>query len=127
MKKIVGILSLAVVLLTLYACQISVAPSQSPTDTPPQVTQPDQYQYSTFMQNIKVYNVEDTSLTPEAAAQQLMTLFLDDLSRPSQVRTFQITQYKNLRVEVLPMLMYSSSTSVVGRIRQLYSKSGSSP
>ena len=64
MKKIVGILSLAVVLLTLYACQISVAPSQSPTDTPPQVTQPDQYQYSTFMQNIKVYNVEDTSLTP---------------------------------------------------------------
>ena len=58
MKKIVGILSLAVVLLTLYACQISVAPSQSPTDTPPQVTQPDQYQYSTFMQNIKVYNVE---------------------------------------------------------------------
>lgn len=113
MKKIVGILSLAVVLLTLYACQISVPPSQSPTDTPPQVTQPDQYQYSTFMQNIKVYNVEDTSLTPEVAAQQLMTLFLDDLSRPSQVRTFQITQYKNLRVEVLPTTELKA-TAVLG-------------
>ena len=88
-------------------------PSQSPTDTPPQVTQPDQYQYSTFMQNIKVYNVEDTSLTPEAAAQQLMTLFLDDLSRPSQVRTFQITQYKNLRVEVLPTTELKA-TAVLG-------------
>ena len=88
-------------------------PSQSPTDTPPQVTQPDQYQYSTFMQNIKVYNVEDTSLTPEVAAQQLMTLFLDDLSRPSQVRTFQITQYKNLRVEVLPTTELKA-TAVLG-------------
>ncbi len=105
MKRIVCALGLAVGLLMLCACQASVQPSPSPSASPdPEVSQPSQDQYSTFMQNTQVYTVEDTSLTPEEAAQQLMTQFMDDLCQPSQERTFQITQYKNLRVEVLPTM-----------------------
>lgn len=56
--------------------------------------------------------------TPEQAARLLAQMFLEDLCTPSDERTFRITAYRGLSVEVLPTLSMDEETRAVYDLRR---------
>ncbi|MBR2095819.1 MAG: hypothetical protein IJ908_09495 [Fibrobacter sp.] len=55
--------------------------------------------------------------TPEQAALLLAELYLDDLCTPSETRSFQITAYRNLSVEVTPTSSMEMETREIYALR----------
>lgn len=67
--------------------------------------------YSIPIENTKLYvyvsgegdlDSEESTTYPEEAAVELAKSFLDDLMTPSDARTFTITEYRDLKVRLLP-------------------------
>ena len=88
---------------------------QMPADVPlPQVPVSDpqpKTPYSIPIENTKLYvyvsgesasDSEESTTYPEEAAVELAKSFLDDLMTPSDARTFTITEYRDLKVRLLP-------------------------
>lgn len=78
--------------------------------------------YSTLMENTKVFYYTDYSADPakegdtskeEKAALELAKLFMADLMTESNKRTFRVTQYRDLSIEILPTITMSEETASI--------------
>ena len=105
---VAAVLCALVALLVLRRIQMpaNVPLSQVPVSDP----QP-QTPYSIPIENTKLYvyvsgegalDSEESTTYPEEAAVELAKSFLDDLMTPSDARTFTITEYRDLKVRLLP-------------------------
>lgn len=103
--------SVAAVLLTLIVLLASQASndyhqSQEPYSVPIENT--DLFVYTC---NAELSNSNTDITNPEKAATALAKLFLNELMIPSDIRTFTITAYKDLRVHLLPTLEMDSESA----------------
>ena len=69
--------------------------------------------YSTIMENLTIFTLPGEGLSPEEAAYQLAELFLEDLEGEDPGRTFRLTEYADLEVEVRPTLELDGETAAI--------------
>jgi hypothetical protein len=77
--------------------------------------------FSAPIENTNIYTctkddkltTSDDILSPQNAAFSLASLYLDDLMTPSNDRTFRITEYKNLSVDLYPTLAMDDEMSAI--------------
>jgi hypothetical protein len=79
--------------------------------------------YSTPIENTKLYyytddghilNSEKSKIdSPEKAAYELAVLYMEDLRIEDESRTFRITEYKDLKVEVIPTTQMDEETAAI--------------
>jgi hypothetical protein len=69
--------------------------------------------YSTIMENLTIFTLPGEGLSPEEAAYKLAALFLEDLEREDPGRTFRLTEYADLEVQVRPTLELDGETAAI--------------
>ena len=77
------------------------APPASPESTARGTWETAEDAYTTALSNPKTYSISG-GMDETAAAERLAAMFLDDQTEPNPARTFFLTEYRDLSVEVYP-------------------------
>lgn len=82
------------------------APPASPESTARGTWETAEDAYTTALSNPKTYSISG-GMDETAAAERLAAMFLDDQTEPNPARTFFLTEYRDLSVEVYPSSVVS--------------------
>lgn len=99
---------------------ISSEPSMTPSSDPKPTQTESNSKYSTPLENQKKYEYKvdpNDAIPSNEAAIKLATLYMDDMMTESPERTFYITRYECLSVELLPTCSMSEAAAFTYRLK----------